>query len=62
MSKPPSRHHQTLLGGKRRMMVLLALLAGGTLLMVLSYLGHTSSDNDPMLDPLNNPNIRVEQD
>ncbi|CAL4213599.1 unnamed protein product, partial [Meganyctiphanes norvegica] len=62
MSKPPSRHHQTLLGGKRRMVVLLGLLAGGTLLMVLSYLAHSSSDNDPMLDPLNNPNIRVEED
>ncbi|KAG7161934.1 zinc finger protein-like 1 homolog [Homarus americanus] len=60
MSRPPSRHHQTLIGGRRRMIIVLVLLACATLLVVLSYLGHGASDNDPLLDPFNNPNIHVE--
>lgn len=59
MSRPPSRHHQRLLGGKRHMIIILAVLACVTLLVVLSYLGHGASDNDPLLDPFNNPNIHV---
>ncbi|XP_045585473.1 zinc finger protein-like 1 homolog [Procambarus clarkii] len=60
MSRPPSRHHQSLIGGRRRMIIVLVLLACATLLVVLSYLGHGASDNDPLLDPHHNPNIHVE--
>lgn len=60
MSRPPSRHHQSFTGGRRRMIIVLVLLACATLLVVLSYLGHGASDSDPLLDPLSNPNIRVE--
>ncbi|XP_071521492.1 zinc finger protein-like 1 homolog [Panulirus ornatus] len=59
MSRPPSRHHQRLLGGKRRMIIMLVVLGCVTLLVVLSYLGHGASDNDPLLDPFNYPNIHV---
>nr|XP_027234037.1 zinc finger protein-like 1 [Penaeus vannamei] len=60
MSRPSSRHHQRLLGGSRRMVMILVLLAGATLLVILSYFSHGASDDDPLLDPFNNPNIRIE--
>lgn len=60
--RPYSRHHQGLFGGKRRMGFLLAIIAVCSILVLLSYFGRNSSYEDPMLDPFNNPNIRVEQE
>ncbi|XP_076065711.1 zinc finger protein-like 1 homolog [Oratosquilla oratoria] len=64
MNRPSARHHQGLIGGKRRgvMITILGVLAVITLLVVLSYAGRGASDDDPMLNPLNNPNIKVEED
>jgi hypothetical protein len=31
-----------------------------TLIIIFSRLGSMSTENDPALDPMNNPNIRVE--
>ena len=44
------------------MLAFIAVLAFITLLVVFSYYGRSNDDdyhNDPMLDPMNNPNIRV---
>ncbi|KAG0712194.1 Zinc finger protein-like 1 [Chionoecetes opilio] len=60
MNRPSSRHHQGLVKGVRRMVVGLVVLGCVTLFVVLSYFSHGASDNDPMLDPFNNPNIHVE--
>jgi hypothetical protein len=40
------------------MLVLLVVLGLGILVMIFSYLGREGAD-DPLLDPMNNPNIRV---
>ena len=40
------------------MLILLVILGLGTLVMIFSYLGRGGAD-DPLLDPMNNPNIRV---
>lgn len=60
MNRPASRHHQGLTLGVRRMVVLLMVLGCVTLFVVLSYFSRGASDNDPMLDPFNNPNIHIE--
>ncbi|XP_068243491.1 zinc finger protein-like 1 [Palaemon carinicauda] len=60
MSRPSTRHHQSVIGGSRRMIVLLVLLGIITILVVLSYFARGASDDDPLLDPFNNPNIRIE--
>ncbi|KAK7024358.1 Zinc finger protein-like 1 [Halocaridina rubra] len=61
MSRPSSRHHQSLIGGsRRRMIVILVVLGVITIIVVLSYFGHGASDDDPLLDPFNNPNIRIQ--
>ncbi|XP_064086292.1 zinc finger protein-like 1 isoform X1 [Macrobrachium nipponense] len=60
MSRPSSRHHQSLIGASRRMIILLVLLGIVTIIVVLSYFARGASDDDPLLDPFNNPNIRVE--
>ncbi|RXG69135.1 Zinc finger protein-like 1-like protein [Armadillidium vulgare] len=59
--RPSSRHHQALLGGRRRMTILLIIIAVCTVIALLSYLGRSASNEDPMLDPFNNPNIRIEE-
>ncbi len=43
------------------MLAFIAVLAFITLLVVFSYFGRSNDDyhNDPMLDPMSNPNIRV---
>lgn len=47
---------------KKRFFMVLALgfVAFLTLLIIFSQLGHNATEGDPFLDPLNNPNIRVE--
>ncbi|KAL8617591.1 hypothetical protein ACOMHN_033137 [Nucella lapillus] len=49
--------------GRRRasMFLILSLLAFLTITLVLSQLSHLAADDDPFLDPMNNPNIKVEQ-
>ncbi|XP_050709844.1 zinc finger protein-like 1 [Eriocheir sinensis] len=59
MNRPASRHHQGFVLGARRMVILLVVLGCLTLFVVLSYFSRGASDDDPMLDPFNNPNIRV---
>jgi len=56
MMKPAAQKRRSL--GGWLMILLMTILALGTLVMVFSYLGRGGRD-DPLLDPLNNPNIRV---
>ena len=48
--------------GQRRMVSLLLLIAAATiiLLLVRARAARTGDSMDPMLDPLNNPNIHVQ--
>jgi hypothetical protein len=46
--------------GSWPMLVILAVIGVLTLFALLSYLSRGGDYDDPMLDPLNNPNIRVE--
>jgi len=46
-------HRMLMVGGA-------SLLAFITLMVILSHLSDRSNQNDPMLDPMNNPNIRVD--
>eukprot|EP00088_Acartia_fossae_P070998 TRINITY_DN9644_c0_g1_i2.p1 TRINITY_DN9644_c0_g1~~TRINITY_DN9644_c0_g1_i2.p1 ORF type:complete len:320 (-),score=47.15 TRINITY_DN9644_c0_g1_i2:213-1172(-) len=46
--------------GSWPMMVILAVIGILTLFAILSYLSRGGDYDDPMLDPMNNPNIRVE--
>lgn len=43
------------------MVFILGIVAFITLVIIFSQLGRNASDDDPFLDPLNNPNIKVEQ-
>lgn len=48
---------------KKRFFVILIIgvIAFITLVIIFSQLGHHATDNDPFLDPMNNPNIKIEQ-
>lgn len=46
--------------GKWPMLVIIGFIAVLTLFALLSYLSRGGDYDDPMLDPMNNPNIRVE--
>jgi len=56
MMKPAAQRRRSLGGWLMILMVILLGLA--TLVMVFNYLGRGGKD-DPLLDPMNNPNIRV---
>ena len=43
------------------MLAVVITIAFLTLIMIFNYLGRSGRD-DPMLDPMNNPNIRVAED
>ncbi|XP_032818575.2 zinc finger protein-like 1 isoform X1 [Petromyzon marinus] len=65
-SAPQSRRKDaSLVAGARRqrrvVLLVLGLLAFLTLLLVMSQLGRGAADSDPLLDPLANPHIRVQQ-
>ncbi|GLV40227.1 uncharacterized protein CBL_03625 [Carabus blaptoides fortunei] len=50
-------------GGLFKRYCMAAILVIGTLIalaIVFSRLGHLATDNDPVFDPINNPNIRVQ--
>lgn len=50
-------------GGLFKRYCMAAILVIGTLIVlgiVFSRLGHLATDNDPVFDPINNPNIRVQ--
>lgn len=59
MAKPAAQRRRG--PGGWAMLLLTLLLAIVTLVAVFSYLGRGGAD-DPLLDPMNNPNIRVEAD
>lgn len=47
---------------KRYLLIgLLIILGLATLVVVFSWLGRMSADQDPALDPMHNPNVRVMQ-
>jgi len=56
MMKPAAQRRRSL--GGWLMILVVVLLGLATLVMVLNYLGRGGRD-DPLLDPMNNPNIRV---
>ena len=56
MMKPAAQRRRSLMHWV--MLILLVILGLGTLVMIFSYLGRGGAD-DPLLDPMNNPNIRV---
>jgi flagellar basal body-associated protein FliL len=56
MMKPAAQRRRSLMHWV--MLILLVVLGLGTLVMIFSYLGRGGAD-DPLLDPMNNPNIRV---
>jgi len=56
MMKPAAQRRRSLIHWM--MLAMLVVLGLGTLIMVFSYLGRGGAD-DPLLDPMNNPNIRV---
>ena len=56
MMKPAAQRRRSLMHWV--MLVVLVILGLGTLVMIFSYLGRGGAD-DPLLDPMNNPNIRV---
>jgi len=56
MMKPAAQRRRSLIHWV--MLAMLVILGLGTLIMVFSYLGRGGAD-DPLLDPMNNPNIRV---
>jgi len=41
--------------------IVLALLGFLTILLIMSRLGRSAAENDPFLDPMANPNIRVDE-
>ena len=48
---------------KRFLMVLLLGVIGFiTFVVIMSKLGRDSAENDPLLDPMGNPNIRVREE
>lgn len=62
MMGPASARRRQSRGQRICMIVLLILVALGTFAAVLSYLAGNRGDGgyvDPMLEPMNNPNIRV---
>ena len=56
MMKPAAQRRRSLIHWM--MVAMLVILGLGTLIMVFSYLGRGGAD-DPLLNPMNNPNIRV---
>ena len=42
--------------------VLFVFISLFTLIVIFSRLGSISTENDPALDPMNNPNIRIQWD
>ena len=59
MMKPAAQRRRSVV----HWMMLAVVIAIGflTLIMIFNYLGRSGRD-DPMLDPMNNPNIRVAED
>jgi len=50
-------------GVKRFTVILLLMLIGFiTLVIIFTRLGKSVTDNDPFLDPMANPHIRVQED
>ena len=43
------------------MVLIISIVAFLTLVIIFSQLGRHATDDDPFLDPMNNPNIKVEQ-
>lgn len=43
------------------MVLIISIIAFITLVIIFSQLGRHATDDDPFLDPMNNPNIKVEQ-
>ena len=59
MMKPAAQRRRTAVHWL--MLALIISVAFLTLVMVFNYLGRNGRD-DPMLDPMNNPNIRIAAD
>ena len=45
---------------KFAVILVIAIVGFLTIVMIMTRVGRASADNDPFLDPLANPNIRVE--
>lgn len=61
LSQPPQSHRSGSFYRRYCMLALLLVLGVTVLLLILSRLGRYSTENDPNLDPKNNPNLRVHE-
>ncbi|XP_076441836.1 zinc finger protein-like 1 isoform X2 [Babylonia areolata] len=60
-SVPEKRRGERSAKRRTSMFLIICLLSFITLIIIFSQLGQHAADDDPFLDPMNNPNIKVEQ-